>query len=138
MKQNAELIIPNQQTYIGLYDGYLNDNLNSFSVKLHSNEIWIYNNVDTTDAHSLHFHLTSGFASPLSSYNTPGLLSSKRSYAPLTYSRDIYQVGPQESVAFHLTWPYYSSDQKTKSPSIHCVGEESFIVTSYNTTMLTV
>ena len=34
MKRNAELIIGPQMTYNGLYDGYLNDNLNSFSVKL--------------------------------------------------------------------------------------------------------
>ena len=78
MKRNAELIIAPQQTYIGLYDGYLNDNLNSFSVKLHSSEIWIYTNGDCGDSHSLHFHLTSGFASPLSNLNSPGLLSCKR------------------------------------------------------------
>ena len=122
MKRDAELIIAPQQTYIGFYDGYLNDNLNSFSVRLKSSEIWIYTNGDSTDAHSLHFHLTSGYASPLSNYNSPGLLSCKRLYNPLVYSRDIFQVGPQESISFHITWPHYSSDEKTESPDVRCVG----------------
>src|SRR5207253_4317992 len=59
MKRNAELIIMPSNTYVGLYDGYLNDNLNSFSVRLRSSEIWIYTNGDCADAHSLHFHITS-------------------------------------------------------------------------------
>ena len=67
MKRDAELIIAPLTTYIGLYDGYLNDNLNSFSVKLNSSELWIYNNGDCTDSHPFHFHLTSGFALPNSS-----------------------------------------------------------------------
>jgi hypothetical protein len=122
MKRDAELIIAPQQTYIGLYDGYLNDNLNSFSVKLRSTETWIYTNADSTDAHPLHFHLSSGFASPQSNYNSPGLLNRKREYNPLTYSRDIYQIGPQESIAFDITWPHYSSNDTTKSPNIRCIG----------------
>jgi len=122
MKRDAELIIAPNQLYIGLYDGYLNDNLNSFSVKLKSTETWIYNNGDCTDAHPIHFHLTSGFAAPNSSYNSPGLLSCRRDYDPLVYSRDIYQIGPQETVAFNLTWPYYSSYDVTDSPDIPCVG----------------
>jgi FtsP/CotA-like multicopper oxidase with cupredoxin domain len=122
MKRDAELIIAPQNIYIGLYDGYLNDNLNSFSVKLRSTETWIYVNGDTTDAHPLHFHLTSGYASPQSTYNSSGLLNCKRLYNPLIYSRDIYQIGPQESIAFDITWPYYSSNEKTKSPNIRCVG----------------
>lgn len=40
----------------------------------------------------------------------------------LTYSRDIYQVGPQETVSFYLTWSYYSSYDKTDSPDIRGVG----------------
>lgn len=122
MKRDAELIIPPQQTYIGLYDGYLNDNLDSFSVRLRSSEIWMYTNGDNTDTHPLHFHLTSGFTSPLSPYNSPGLLSCRRLYDPLVYSRDIYQIGPQETVAFYLTWPHYSSYDRTKTPAIRCVG----------------
>lgn len=122
MKRNAELIINPQQTYIGLYDGYLNDNLNSFSVKLDTSELWIYTNGDSTDAHALHFHLTSGFALPQLTYNSPGLLSFKRLYNQLTYSRDIYQIGPQETVSFYLTWPNYSSNDTTKTPAIPCIG----------------
>lgn len=122
MRRDAELIINPQSTYIGLYDGYLNDNLKSFSVKLKSSEIWIYTNGDCADAHSLHFHLTSGYASPLSNYNSPGLLSCKRTFAPLIYPRDIYQVGPQEVVAFFLTWPHYSSYDQTSSPKINGIG----------------
>ena len=121
MKRNAELIISPKQTYIGLYDGYLNDNLNSFSVKLQSSEIWIYTNGDCADAHPLHFHLTSGFASPQSNYNSPGLVSDRRLYDPLIYSRDIYQIGPQEIVSFYLTWPHYSSSDTTKKPAIRYI-----------------
>jgi FtsP/CotA-like multicopper oxidase with cupredoxin domain len=122
MKRNAELIIPPQQTYIGFYDGYLNDNLNSFSVMLKSTEIWIYTNGDSTDSHPLHFHLTSGFASPQSKYDSPGLLSCKRLYDPLIYTRDVYKIGPQETVSFYLTWPHYSSDKTTKDPKLRNLG----------------
>ncbi len=122
MKRDAELIITPGQTYMGLYDGFLNDNLNSFSVKLHSSEIWNYTNGDNTDAHPLHFHLTSGFSVVHSKNNSPGLLTHKRLYDQLTYSRDIYQIGPQETVSFYLTWPNYSSEDKTGSPDIRCVG----------------
>ncbi|AYV84535.1 MAG: multicopper oxidase [Hyperionvirus sp.] len=122
MKRDAELIIPRKKTYIGLYDGYLNDNLNSFSVRLHSTEVWLYTNGDDTDAHPLHFHMTSGFAAPQSTYNSPGLVSCKRLYDPLIYARDIYQIGPQETVSFRLTWPHYSSYDKTKSPAFKGIG----------------
>ena len=122
MKRDAELIISPNTCYIGLYDGYLNDNLKSFSVKLKSSETWIYTNGDCADAHSLHFHLTSGFASPQSNYNSPGLISYKRGYDSLIYSRDIYQIGPQETVSFNLTWPHYSSYDRTKEPAFRCIG----------------
>lgn len=122
MKRNAELIIGPKETYIGLYDGYLNDNLNSFSVRLKSSEIWIYTNGDDADSHPLHFHLTSGFASPQSNLNSSGLVDCKRFNDPLIYSRDIYQIGPQQSVSFYLTWPYYASSDKTKTPTVRCVG----------------
>lgn len=121
MKRNAELIISPQETYIGLYDGYLNDNLNSFSVKVRSSEQWIYTNGDNTDAHSLHFHLTSGYASTHSVYTSQELLNCK-SHNELTYSRDIYQIGPQKVVSFFLTWPKYSSRDTTTSPHLHCIG----------------
>jgi hypothetical protein len=38
------------------------------------------------------------------------------------YSRDIYQIGPQQTVGFYLTWPYYPSNAKTSSPNIKGVG----------------
>ena len=122
MKRNAELIIGPTNTYIGLYDGYLNDNLNSFSVKLKSTEIWNYINGDNTDAHPLHFHMTSGFALAHSAISSPNLLSCDRLENQLTYSRDVYQIGPQETVSFNLTWPNYSSYDKTDSPDISCIG----------------
>jgi FtsP/CotA-like multicopper oxidase with cupredoxin domain len=122
MKRNAELIISPQQTYMGLYDGYLNDNLNSFSVRLKSSENWLYTNVDCADAHALHFHMTSGYASPQSSHNSPGLISNYRQYDPLLYSRDVYQIGPQQTVSFNLTWPHYSSSDKTKTPALSSIG----------------
>jgi hypothetical protein len=49
-------------------------------------------------------------------------MSSNRSYDPLIYSKDIYQVGPQETVSFNLTWPHYSSNDSTKKPPIRCIG----------------
>jgi FtsP/CotA-like multicopper oxidase with cupredoxin domain len=122
MKRNGELIINPNCVYKGFYDGYLNDNLSSFSVKLKSTEIWLYNNGDNADSHPIHFHLTSGFALPSLVYNSPCLLSPKRKTNPLVYSRDIFQVGPQQTIGFYLTWPYYSSDQKTNSPDITGAG----------------
>ena len=122
MKRDAELIISPNETYIGLYDGYLNDNLSSFSVKLRSSEQWIYTNGDNADAHPLHFHLTSGFASPQSVYSSPGLLSCRRTNDELIYSRDIYQIGPQEVASFFLTWPDYPSTETTDFPHLPCIG----------------
>lgn len=122
MVRNAELIICPESTYIGLYDGYQNDNLSSFSVYLRSSETWIYNNLDTSDSHSLHFHLTQSFASTQSENTSTGLLSSRRDYDPLTYSRDVYQIGPQQVVSFNLTWPHYPSTDTTVSPNIPCIS----------------
>ena len=122
MKRNGELIINQNTTFLGFYDGYLNDNLNSFSVKLKSSELWLYNNGDNADNHPIHFHLTSGFAIPELIYNSPDLLSSNRKSNPLIYSRDIYQVGPQQTIGFYLTWLNYPSNQKTSSPDITGVG----------------
>jgi FtsP/CotA-like multicopper oxidase with cupredoxin domain len=122
MKRNGELIISENSIFKGFYDGYLNDNLNSFSVKLKSTELWSYSNGDNADNHPIHFHLTSGFALPELVYNSPGLLSIERNYNPLIYSRDIYQIGPQQTIGFYLTWPNYPSNQKTSSPDITGVG----------------
>ncbi len=122
MKRNGELIINPNYTFKGFYDGYLNDNLNSFSVKLKSTELWLYNNGDNADNHPIHFHLTSGYAVPELVYNSPNLLSIDRKSNPLIYSRDIYQVGPQQTIGFYLTWPNYPSNIKTSSPNITGVG----------------
>ena len=122
MKRNGELIINQTNTFKGFYDGYLNDNLSSFSVKLKSTELWLYNNGDNADNHPIHFHLTSGFAVPSLTLNSPDLLTCKRKSNPLIYSRDIYQVGPQETIGFYLTWNNYPSNQKTSTPDISGVG----------------
>ena len=121
-RRNAELIIFPKQTYIGFYDGFFNDNVRSFSTKLRETEIWTYINADTGDSHPLHFHLTSGFAyknlsdinSTLNNQDIPGL--------SLKFSRDIYQIGPQQSISFALTWPFYPSEDTTISPHIPNIG----------------
>lgn len=118
MKRSGELIIEPDFTYIGLYDGFFNDNVNSFSVKYKSTEIWRYVNGDGADAHSFHVHITSGFALPQSNLNTPGLLSEDRLFNQLTYSRDIYQIGPQQICSFYITWDNYPSYDTTKSPTV--------------------
>jgi len=120
-RRDAQLIISPNQTYIGLYDGFSNDNLTSFSTKLRSTEIWTYLNADIGDSHPLHFHLTSGFSyKALSKINSatgsPGIEPNVG--LTHTYSRDIYQIGPQQSLSFAITWPYYSSDETTSSPYI--------------------
>lgn len=116
-QRDGQLIIPSNQTHIGFYDGFSNDNVKVFSAKLRSTEIWTYLNGDNADSHPLHFHLTSGFSyralSPNGDYET-GLTQ--------TYSRDVYQVGPQQSMSFALTWPYYSSQDTTNSPYIPNIG----------------
>jgi FtsP/CotA-like multicopper oxidase with cupredoxin domain len=124
-RRNAQLIIEPKQTYVGLYDGFANDNLRSFSTKLKSTEIWTYLNADVGDSHPLHFHLTSGFSyqslTPTNNIpNTPG--SNKTLGFTQTYSRDIYQIGPQQSLSFALTWTHYSSEDTTNSPYIPNIG----------------
>lgn len=108
MDQNAELIIKPLSTFRGFIDGYANDNLRNFSVQLDSSEQWIYRNGDNADAHPLHFHLTSGYVDPSNPVNTPGLVSRAREYVPYLYSMDTYAVGPQQTIAFNLTFPNYS------------------------------
>lgn len=124
-RRNAELIISSGQVYVGFYDGFVNDNVRSFSTRLRSTEIWTYLNADTGDSHPLHFHLTSGFAyknlsNVNSTPNTPGSLNTPG--LTLTYSRDIFQIGPQQSLSFALTWPFYPSEDSTISPFIPNIG----------------
>jgi hypothetical protein len=123
-RRNGQLIIQTNQTYIGLYDGFSNDNLKVFATKLRSTEIWTYLNADTADSHPLHFHLTSGFSYPALSLfnNTTGPPVNDIVGLSHTYSRDIYQIGPQTSVSFAITWPYYSSEETTNSPYIPNIG----------------
>jgi FtsP/CotA-like multicopper oxidase with cupredoxin domain len=123
-RRNGQLIIQSKQTYLGFYDGVSNDNLYTFSTKLRSTEIWTYLNGDTSDPHPIHFHLTSGFSYPsLSLINsTPETPSNEEVGLTHTYSRDIYQIGPQQSLSFAITWPYYSSEDTTNSPYIPNIG----------------
>lgn len=124
-RRNGQLIIQSNQTYIGLYDGFSNDNLKVFSTTLRSTEIWTYLNPNSTDSHPLHFHLTSGFSyQSLSTINSmPGTPSNDPTLGlTQTYSRDIYQIGPQQSISFAITWPYYSSEDTTNSPYIPNIG----------------
>lgn len=123
MKRNAELIISPQNTFTGFYDGFLTDNLMNFAVREDKTERWIYRNGDNADSHPLHFHDTSGYVSTsVLSETSPGLVSLARNYANLLYSREVYGIGPQQSLEFYLTWKYYSSYNITKSPHLNCLG----------------
>jgi len=125
MKRSAELIIlPNSQ-YRGLYDGYLNDNLNSFSTSLKTDERWIYINGDCADSHPFHFHLTSGYVVDRSLSSSPCLVSDhpeSRKISPLLYGRDVYQIGPQQTLEFWLTWNHYASSEKSRQPKLKSIG----------------
>lgn len=124
-RRNAKLIIQSGKTHIGFFDEMANDNINVFSTKLRTTEIWTYLNADNIDSHPIHFHLTGGFSyKSLSAINSmPGNPGSEEELGLThTYSRDIYQVGPQQSLSFALTWPYYSSQDTTSSPYIPNIG----------------
>jgi hypothetical protein len=124
-RRDAQLIIPANQIHIGLYDEMQNDNINVFSAKLRSTEIWTYLNGDHEDSHPLHFHLTGGFSyKSLSTTNsTPGTPGSEETLGlTQTYGRDIYQIGPQQSISFAITWPYYPSEDTTNYPYIPNIG----------------
>ena len=78
-------------------------------------------NGDEADSHPLHFHLTSGFTSPLLTGNTD-VAYEKECSLMHAFSRDIYQIGPQQSLSFALMWPNYSSQDTTNSPHIRNIG----------------
>lgn len=120
--QNAEIIIPPEKIFKGFLDGFDNDNLMTFAVKVNSLEEFIYHNGDTTDAHPLHFHLTSGFSSISSPYTSPGLLRPSRNYASYLYSRDVYGIGPQQTIAFYLKFANYNSNESVLKPSVRGLG----------------
>jgi FtsP/CotA-like multicopper oxidase with cupredoxin domain len=124
-RRNAELIIGPLQSNIGLYTGFDNENLDSFTVQYSSSEIWTYLNADPADSHPLHMHMTSGFSYQKLSLinnipNTPG----SNTIPGLTniFSRDIYQIGPQQSISFALKWVFYSSLDTTDSPYLPNIG----------------
>ena len=124
-RRNAELIIEPNNSYIGLYVGFDNENLDSFSVNFSSTEIWTYLNADYADSHPFHMHMTSGFVyqtlnSINNTPNTPG--SNKNVGFTKTYSRDIFQIGPQQSISFAVKWPYYASNDSTNSPYLPNIG----------------
>lgn len=94
-------------TYTGIVDGYMNDNLMNFSVKKNSTEKWLFTNLDTNNAHPLHFHLTSGYADVDEQNNC---LSNKQ-FNHLLYSKDIYSIGIQQTLPFYLKFSNYDSSQ---------------------------
>jgi len=116
-RRDAQLIISPKQTHLGFYDGFSNDNLKVFAVKLRFTEIWSYLNGDNEPSHPLHFHLTSGYAYQAINPTVDPIYLSKK-----TYSRDIYQLGPQTALSFAITWPYYSSADTTSTPYIPNIG----------------
>lgn len=126
-RRNAELIIQSKLTYIGFYDGFANDNLRSFSTRLRNTEIWTYLNADTGDSHPLHFHLTSGFIYKKLTQSMQQMQIIPNDVDEITgltqtFSRDIYQIGPQQSISFALCWPYYSSEDSTITPYMPNIG----------------
>lgn len=105
MRRDAELIIAANTSFVGLYDGFYNNNLNVFTVKYLSGESWTYINSDPTDSHCLHFHLTSGF---VTCQNNSVTLINQPTYN-FFYSRDIYQIGAQCTLSFFIIFPDYPS-----------------------------
>ena len=119
MRRNGELIIKPLSTFTGIYDSFKNNNLQVFNVKVNKTESWIYHNADAGDAHCLHFHLTSGFVIP---QNNKQILLTDPSL-PQFYSRDVYQIGGQQSIQFLLTFPEISSeDGNPVSHPFHHLG----------------
>ena len=119
MRRDAELIVRPASTFVGIYDGFYNNNINMFTVNFKNPESWVYTNSDVADSHCLHFHLTSGF---VTSDNNPQTLLNHPSYN-FFYSRDIYQIGAQMSISFYITFPDYPSSNprfKTIGGVLHC------------------
>ena len=124
-RRDGQLIVQSKQTYNGFFHDMSNDNVKTFCTKLRSTEIWTYLNGDISESHPLHFHLTSGFSYPslsLINNSTPETISNEEVGLTHTFSRDIYQIGPQQSVTFSITWPYYSSEDTTCYPYIPNIG----------------
>jgi FtsP/CotA-like multicopper oxidase with cupredoxin domain len=104
-----QFIIPPAQAYNGFADGFMNDNFFNVSLKENSNEKWIYNNMDNTDSHPFHMHLTSGFVD----YTEPENLWLKNiaNTALYNYSMDILAIPPQQSIAMRLKFVNHNSKE---------------------------
>jgi FtsP/CotA-like multicopper oxidase with cupredoxin domain len=118
MTRDGELIIKPNSTFVGIYDGFYNNNLNLFTVKFKSDESWIYTNGDAADAHCLHFHLTSGF---VTSQNNNDSQLNNPTYN-FFYSRDIYQIGAQTSLSFYIIFPDYPSSDPSEPEKYRTIG----------------
>lgn len=93
--------------YQGIMDGYMNDLFMNFAVRKNSSEQWIFTNLDQNNVHPLHFHLTSGYMD-LSAITVSNCLK-KHQFENLTYSKDVYSIGIQQTFPFNLKFPNYSS-----------------------------
>jgi hypothetical protein len=118
MRRDGELIIQPKSSFVGIYDGFYNNNLNVFSTKFKSGESWIYTNADAADAHCLHFHLTSGYVT-CQNNNLSQLNNPTYNYF---YSRDIYQIGAQTSLSFFIIFSNYPSSDPTEPEQYKTIG----------------
>lgn len=118
MKREAELIIQPNSCFVGIYDGFYNNNLNVFSTKFKSGESWVYTNLDVADAHCLHFHLTSGFVT----CQNNNILQLDNPTYNFFYSRDIYQIGAQTSLSFYIIFADYPSSDPTEPEQYSTIG----------------
>ena len=111
---NAELIVNPFSTYLGPVDGFENDNLMNFAVRLNSSEKWIYHNMDVgISSHPMHFHLSSGFSDFNPRYNPE--------YNQRYYSMDVYGIGPQQTIDWWLKFTNHASeDANNLGYMMHC------------------
>lgn len=97
----------NNGTFKGFIDGYANDNILNFSVKVESSEKWVYYNMDTADSHPFHFHLTTGYCVTNDPENTPAVMEQYHTLYP--YSRDTYSIGSQSQLSWYIKFSNYKS-----------------------------
>lgn len=115
----------NNGIYKGFIDGYQNDALMNFSVKLNSSEKWVYHNMDTQDSHPFHLHLTSGFADLTNNNTSKAIIGdSHNGHNQYPYSIDTYGVPSQQHVSWYLKFMNYTSKKGFKQKNIgfmyHC------------------
>jgi hypothetical protein len=118
MRRDGGLVITPNSTFVGIYDGFYNNNLNVFTVNFKSGESWIYTNADAADAHCHHFHLSSGFVTCQN--NIVSQLNN--STYNFFYSRDIYQIGAKTSLSFFINLLNYPSSNPTKPEKYPTIG----------------